>query len=306
MSSGSARSITRSASKQTYYTILLLADRDRVEDAFRSYAYLRWVDDVLDGDCCSAAERRSFLQRQRDLLENSYAGNIPRTETAEEELLVELVDNDRAPDSGLQCYLRTMMMVMDFDAGRRGRLISRAELNTYTRWLAVAVTENIHHFIGHGDHAPREESRYLAVSAAHITHMLRDTFDDMQAGYYNIPREVLEASHIGLQDVHSQPYRDWIKSRVELARGHFQAGKRYLAHVRSLRHRLAVLCYASRFEWLLESLETDGYWLRPEYARGHNAGTAVKMLGLLISSMLEQPRGVSQGEYGASPYLDKT
>jgi hypothetical protein len=30
--------ITRAASKQTYYTIRLLADRDRVLDAYRAYA----------------------------------------------------------------------------------------------------------------------------------------------------------------------------------------------------------------------------------------------------------------------------
>ena len=52
--------------------------------------------------------------------------------------------------------------------------------------------ECIHYFVGHDDFSPRDETRYLAVAGAHIVHMLRDTFDDMQLGYYNIPREVLE------------------------------------------------------------------------------------------------------------------
>ena len=43
-----ASSITKAASKQTYYTIRFLVDRERVEDAYRAYAYFRWVDDVLD------------------------------------------------------------------------------------------------------------------------------------------------------------------------------------------------------------------------------------------------------------------
>ena len=94
-----------------------------------------------------------------------------------------------------------MMLVMDFDTRRRGRLISQVELNEYTRWLAVAVTEALHYFIGHDCFTPHDEARYLAVSAAHITHMLRDTYADMRAGYFNIPREVLEANHIGPQDV---------------------------------------------------------------------------------------------------------
>ena len=40
--------ITWAASKQTYYTIRFLVDRDRVPDAYRTYAYFRWVDDRLD------------------------------------------------------------------------------------------------------------------------------------------------------------------------------------------------------------------------------------------------------------------
>ena len=43
-----AAAITKSASKQTYYTIWLFVDRERVADAFRAYGYFRWVDDILD------------------------------------------------------------------------------------------------------------------------------------------------------------------------------------------------------------------------------------------------------------------
>ena len=42
-----APSITKTASKQTYYTIRFLVDRERVADAYRAYAYFRWVDDTL-------------------------------------------------------------------------------------------------------------------------------------------------------------------------------------------------------------------------------------------------------------------
>ncbi len=94
------------------------------------------------------------------------------------------------------------------------RWISQAELNQYTHWLATAVTEAMHYFIGHCCYSPHNETRYLAVTGAHITHMLRDTFDDVQAGYYNIPREVLKANNIQPQDIQSKAYRDWVRSRV--------------------------------------------------------------------------------------------
>ena len=51
-----AARITQNASKQTYYTIRLLVDRDLVPDAYRAYAYFRWVDDVLDAPLADCPE----------------------------------------------------------------------------------------------------------------------------------------------------------------------------------------------------------------------------------------------------------
>jgi hypothetical protein len=280
-----ASSITKAASKQTYYTIRFLVDRDRVEDAYRAYGYFRWVDDVLDADSGSPSERMAFLARQKSLLESCYQGQAPRDTSLQEKMLVELIQQDQEKNSGLQLYLRNMMQVMEFDAKRRGKLISQVELNEYTRWLATAVMECIHYFIGHDDFSPHDETRYLAVSGAHITHMLRDTFDDAQIGYYNIPREVLEANHIGHQDVNSDIYRAWVKSRVRLAREYFRAGKAYFARVRNVRCRLACFAYVARFEWLLDTIEREGYSLRPQYRERKTGRTALRMSWLTIASL---------------------
>jgi phytoene/squalene synthetase len=293
MNPNPASSITKAASKQTYYTIRFLVDRARIGDAYRAYAYFRWVDDNLDAPSGSgpvlseveASERRAFLERQKSLLEKCIRGEAPRDTNIQEKMLVELVQSDRGKNSGLRAYLRNMMLVMDFDVRRRGRLISQVELNEYTRWLAIAVTEAMHYFIGQGAFAHDDETRYLAVSAAHITHMLRDTYDDVRAGYYNIPREVLEANHIGPQDVHSEAYRAWVQSRVQLAREYFEAGRSYLARVHSLRCRLAGFLYTARFEWLLDTIEREGYRLRPQYDERKRVGTGLRMSWLALLSM---------------------
>ena len=283
--------ITKAASTQTYYTIRFLVDRARVEDAYRAYGYFRWVDDILDAHSGSVPERRAFLGRQESLLERCYQAQAPRDTNLQEKILVELVQHDLEKNSGLQVYLRNMMQVMDFDARRRGRLISQVELNEYTRWLATAVMECIHYFIGHDDFAPHDETRYLAVSAAHIAHMLRDTFDDLQAGYYNIPHEVLEENHIAPHDVGSDPYRVWVKSRVQLAREYFRAGKSYFARVQNPRCRLACFAYIARFEWLLDTIEREDYFLRPQYKERKTAKTGLRMSWLTIASMFNL-RGV--------------
>ena len=284
-----AATITKAASKQTFYTIRHLVVRERVSDAYNAYAYFRWVDDALDGDSAfgeaRASERMYFLERQKSLLAICYrGGDTPRDITAEEQMLVELVEKDHEKGSGLQSYLCNMMQVMEFDAKRRGRLISQTELNEYTRWLATAVTEAMHYFIGHGSYAPRDETRYLAVAAAHITHMLRDTYDDVQAGYYNIPGEVLEKNRLRPQDTQSRPYRAWVQGRVQLARQYFKAGREYLARVEEARCRLAGLAYTARFEWLLDTITREDYALRPQYNERKSIGTGMRMgLSTLVS-----------------------
>jgi phytoene/squalene synthetase len=303
MTAAAALSITKAASKQTYYTIRFLVDRDRVDDAYRAYGYFRWVDDVLDAESGSGPARMGFLERQKSLLEECYQGETPRDASIPEKILIELVKHDQEKNSGLQSYLRNMMQVMDFDARRRGRLISQVELNEYTRWLATAVMEAIHHFIGHGEYAPREETRYLAVAAAHITHMLRDTFNDLRLGYYNIPREVLKASHIESQDVQNDAYRAWVKERVQLAREYFKAGKGYFARVQNARCRLACFAYIARFEWLLNTIEREGYCLRPHYDERKSAGTGLRMSWLTLASLVNwrATRTPSQSVYPRAP-----
>src|SRR6186997_1054630 len=92
--------ITKAASKQTYYTIRFLADRDRIDDAYRAYGYFRWVDDTLDAESGSALERMAFLERQKSLLEKCYQGQAPRDANIQEKMLVELVQHDREKNSG--------------------------------------------------------------------------------------------------------------------------------------------------------------------------------------------------------------
>ena len=274
---GLALSITKAASKQTYSTIRLLVDHERVANAYRAYAYFRWVDDSLDADSGIRAARIQFLERQKLVLESSCRGEPPRDANIMENMLVELAQANHEQDSGLQTYLRNMMLVMDFDARRRGRLISQTELEVYTYWLASAVTEAMHYFIGNGWYAPNDETRYLAVSAAHITHMLRDTIDDVEAGYYNIPREVLAANYIGPQDVHSEAYRAWVSNRVALARRYFEVGRDYLLRVQCRRCRLAGFAYITRFKRLLDTFERDGCQLRPQYDERKRLGASLRI-----------------------------
>lgn len=278
--------MTKAASKQTYYTIRFLMDRDRVQDAYRAYAYFRWVDDRLDTNLCSQDEKRAFITRQLTLLETCYQRKPTDPLNTEEQMLVDLVGNDKETDSGLQSYLRNMMAVMSFDVERRGRVISKAELSRYSLLLSKAVTEYMFHFIGHQDPPPCSATRYQAVYGAHVVHMLRDMMDDIALGYFNIPGEIIEADHILLDDLDSSPFRMWVMERAKLAQRKFKAGRKYISQVKNLRCRLAGFAYLARFEWMLRAIEGDQYCLRPEYPERKSLRAGLWMAWRVFASFL--------------------
>ncbi|HEY1389948.1 MAG TPA: squalene/phytoene synthase family protein, partial [Ktedonobacterales bacterium] len=128
------------------------------------------------------------------------------------------------------------------------------------------------------EHAPPYgEARYLSAMAAHITHMLRDTFEDITAGYFNVPGELLASHGIDERDVASKPYRDWVRGRVRLARDYFAVGARYLDQVKSARCRTAGYAYMARFMGVLDAIEHEEYQLRPAYPEFKRVGYGLRM-----------------------------
>ena len=272
-----ARSITWAGSKQTYLTGLLLIDRDLVDDFFRAYAYFRWADDVIDVSTNSDEERSTFIKRQRDLINNLYDNDRPTDLTPEEEILADLISHDRGENSGLQSFIRNMFATIEFDAYRKGRSVGHEELIWYSICLAESVTDGIQYFIGNGYPYPDGDNRYSAAKGAHIAHMLRDSFPDTVDGFINIPAEYLETHDIKPDDVHSAPYRAWVKERVAEARQNLHAGKRYLDGLFVLRCKIAGYWYCARFEAVLDTIERDDYYLRANYSARRRLSTWLKV-----------------------------
>ena len=271
-----ARATTRAASKQTYCTIRFLVSRPRRDDAFRAYAYFRWVDDVLDG-AATPGFRQRFLARQASLLEACLRGEPPADLTRHEAMLADLAETADLTEWGLDAYLRNMMWVMSFDAARRGRLVTRAELDAYTGWLATAVTGAMHYFLGGSRSAPNDPAAFRAVIGAHILHMLRDTGEDLPNGYVNVPREQLDAYRANPTDTGTDAYRDWVAHRVRVAAADLDAGSAYFSSLPNLRHRLAGLAYIARFRWLVRRIEADGFRLRESYDEHRRFSTTLRM-----------------------------
>jgi phytoene/squalene synthetase len=284
-----ARSLTWASSKQSYYTARLLVDRDLVDDCYRAYGYFRWADDVVDmpasvaGSAASQDARVSFIRRQRELIDRLYGNERPDDLAPEEEIIADLISHDRGENSGLRSFILNFLAIIEFDAHRRGRPISQRESVWYSNRLGKAVTDAIQYFIGNGQPYPTAGNQYLAATAAHITHMLRDLVEDAVEGYINVPREVLEAHGIGPGDVDSPPFRAWVQERVDQARAYFCEGKRYIDDLEVLRCKIAAHWYCARFEGVLDTIERDGYVLRAAYNRRHRLSTWLGMAWLAVT-----------------------
>jgi phytoene/squalene synthetase len=282
-----ARSITKKSSKQTYLTACLLVDKDLVDDCFRAYAYLRWVDDVVDLTSQTRDERIAFIQRQKTLIDRLYRGDKPDELTPEEMIIADLIRNDRGEFSGLQSFIRKFIAIIEFDAYRKGRCISQRELDWYQDYLGRSVTDGIQYFVGNRCFYPETPYHYQAATAAHITHMLRDMVQDIEEGYINIPQEILEEQGIDPGDLNNLHFRTWVQARVELARVYFNAGKRYLDELGVLRCKIAGYWYSTRFEVILDAIEQDGYILRKNYNQHRKPAVWIKMAWIGIKITLQ-------------------
>jgi phytoene/squalene synthetase len=280
-----ARDITWQGSKQTYYTAKWMVDKDLVSDFFKAYAYFRWVDDVIDVTSRSRKERKSFINRQRKLIEKLYRNERLTDLSLEEEIAVELIQQDRDNEGRLQSFVENMFAIIEFDAHRKDRLISEKELGWYSNSVSKSVTDGLQYFIGNGHPYPVTENRNSAALGAHIAHLLRDMIPDMEDGFINIPQEYLEAKGIQPNEINSEPFRKWVEARVVLARKYFREGKKYLDQLEVLRCKIVGHWYCARFEGVLDAIEQDGFLLRRSYRdrRRLSSWINIAILGLRVA-----------------------
>jgi phytoene/squalene synthetase len=233
------------------------------------------------------------------LIDRSYSNDRPQDLSPEEAIIADLISHDKEENSGLHSFIYNFLAVIEFDAHRKGNPITEEELTWYSDRLGKAVTDCIQYFIGHGHPYPAADNRYLAATAAHITHMLRDVVDDTTEGYVNIPAEYLEEHGISAEEMHSPLFRAWVRGRVELARQYFLEGKRYLDQLDVLRCKLAGYWYCARFETVLDAIERDDFVLRAEYNERRSVSAWLKMAWLALSVTVRHVARMSPRETGA-------
>lgn len=260
-----ARSITWKASRQAYLTARLFVDRRKVNDFYLAFAYFRWLDDVVDDPKVDEEKRLTFIQQQVDMVAGLFEDQEPEHPSQYEAMIIEFVRSGKGTSKRLKPFVDEMLATIEFDARRRGRLISERELDEYCVRLAASVVDGLQYFIGSKYDYPEDADRLTAATGAQIAHLLQDTYQDLEDGIVNIPRESLEQHGLKPEDIDAPRYREWVQGRVATANEYFRNGKAYFDKLAVLRLRMAGLWYCTRFTSILNAIERDGYLLRPEY-----------------------------------------
>jgi phytoene/squalene synthetase len=277
--------ITRKSSLQSYITFKILADKPYTRVCCNGYGYFRWVDDQVDERLKTRKSRVAFMRRQDKIVSSAYADKTVPDLAPQERLITDLIVSDRE-DRRLRSFIMNFLRIISFDARRIGMRVTKMQLAWYSKTLAVAVTDCIQYFIDHDFAYPESPNRYGAAIGAHITHMLRDYYEDLDAGFINIPTEYLRSHGIGPGDTDSVAFRLWVMDRVASARRYLQNGMEYWEALPIFRGKLAAYWYCVRFTGVLDTIEKDGFVLRRSYPRKKSPLRYLKIITMAVQVAL--------------------
>lgn len=101
------------------------------------------------------------------------------------------------------------------------------------------------------------------------SHILRDFRSDIMNNIVNISKEDMEKFGItSLSDTNSHNFRKWVKHKTSFAKSQFAIAKNdFCRHQHSLRHKIAFAVLCAKYEFYLERIAKDNYYLRKDYAK---------------------------------------
>lgn len=252
-----SRALVAEASPFSVWLSLLLPKNAR-SAYFDWYAYLRWVDDLVDGARPGDASSASFLERQRKLIHRERVESDDRYDAGEARLR-RLISSDRFYDDlTLPNALLQMLDCIAYDVGRRGRLEPFESLWSYWTLEVTSYLQAIAYFCG--AKAREVAPAVPAAQGAKLVHVMRDMAKDVAEQHFNIPVEI--AGAYGLEEhavrvVAPEIASHWRLSALRYSDALFSAGLRNLKEIPNLRYRIIVILLISKYQNICDVLKID-------------------------------------------------
>ena len=241
-----AKGDTEEKNKSIYLIARFFFDPAVRELFFLWYAYFRWVDDFSDSMGISTEERRSFLHRQKELVQKMY--DYQQNDAKAEELfLLLLISFDRPRSSKLKEPILSLLSCINHDIKRTGEFPSQKDRDFYIELEATSLLKTFLYFCNPNSDLNKIELSELAI-AAKWSHVLRDFLSDIQNQTINISLEEIERFKIdNYQNVNDLGLKEWVTSKVIYFKSEFMQGKKRLRRHPFFRFKIAVVAFCSKY-----------------------------------------------------------
>jgi hypothetical protein len=262
-----AERVTRK-SKTIYWLARLFFEADTKSSFYLWYAYLRWVDDIVDSSDIkySKEKKHIFLERQVTIVQKIYDSVITKNEVKNGELfLIPLISFDKNRDNKLQETIFGILSHLDNDAKRRGIVQTEETLDYHLKVEAKSCVKIINYFCNSDDFL----IGYQGGIASEWSHILRDFCSDIETNIINISKEDMEKFRItNPSNTNSPNFRKWVKHKISFAKSQFVIAKNdFYRYPHSLRHKIAFAILCAKYEFFIERIVKDDYFLRKNYMK---------------------------------------
>lgn len=254
---GYCRELTRREAANFYWGFIALP-HDQRNAIYALYSFARQVDDETDGDnaptsanLADLADIRARLQRQRERIEQCYAG---RAQDPVMRVLAHVVQTYGIPQSELEALVDGVEMDLTIT-----RYADWPHLRTYCEHVASSVGRMCVRIFGFTDAAALTYADDLGV-AMQLANILRDVREDAGLGRIYLPQDELRHYGIHERTLLSGGVTDgWealVQFEVTRARKLFASGLR-VSHVIPRRSAACVLTMSGIYETILEQIARD-------------------------------------------------
>jgi len=211
-----AENLVRKRSPKAWLTLSFLIPRPRLKYLFLCYAYLRWVDNLIDNKIISIDEKKKFINKQIELAATfSYEKDaIPKT-NQEAFLFYFLLYAIKHKKPQLINELKNMLEAMRMDVCRLEQkgIFDAVNLARYFTFLNKAMFDIVHSFMYPEKNCDGKYENLGEIFWGAGT--LRDFKKDLECGYINISKEDLNNYKIDIEHYHKdENLKKWLKNRI--------------------------------------------------------------------------------------------
>jgi hypothetical protein len=178
-----------------------------------AYAYMRWLDDIVDNISNNESTINNFLVHQRKLINNLYNGKNITTQIEQEKLLIDFINYDISIGCQLKEDFLIMLETLFFDLNRRHKICTKFEIEEYSYRMAKSFSSFILHFLN-GENVKEKEEIITLASYGCQAYMLRDLAEDIKNGLINIDKETIDKYGINIKEPHCDQILIWIRKKA--------------------------------------------------------------------------------------------